>query len=176
MIIKLNNPKSETYKQLKNAILSHNFPWYYNNTSTPNYKSYGDKEHIDLPFYGHILLSRPEENKFTVKESSYFDLVKNLFDEVVEFNHLSDKYFFLRSCVNCVHPESKTTYSVPHNDHEFDHQNVLIDLTDAGGKTYVDNDFYDPCEDDIIVFSGKHYIESPRDKRRIVLISTIATW
>ena len=176
MITIINNPKSETYKQLKNTILSDDFPWYYNSTSTPGYKTTVDKEYVDLPFYGHILLSRPERNKFSVKQSTYFDLVQKVFDEIVELNNLSDKYFFLRSCINCTHPELKTTYSIPHNDHEFDHKNVLIYLTDAGGKTYVNDEFHNPSEDDIIIFSGEHYIETPRDKRRIVLISTIATW
>jgi len=178
MITIINNPKSETYKQLKNTILSDDFPWYYRSTSTlgDDLLTTVDKKYVNGPFYGHILLSRPEKNKFSSKQSGYFDLFQKVFDEIVELNNLSDKYFFLRSCINCTHPELKTTYSIPHNDHEFDHQNILIYLTDAGGKTYVDDEFHNPSEDDIIIFSGEHYMETPRDKRRIVLISTIATW
>ena len=52
-------------------------------------------------------------------------------------------------------------------------------LTNAGGKTFVKNEDtskyeeYDPVEDDIILFSGKHFMQNPIDNRRVILVATI---
>ena len=30
-----------------------------------------------------------------------------------------------------------------------------------------------PQEDDIILFTGEHYMQTPRDKRRVILVATM---
>ena len=63
-----------------------------------------------------------------------------------------------------------------HVDHDFPHKNLLIYLTDAGGKTIVGNESHDPKEDDIIMFPGlMHCIETSHTKDRVVLVVTFGT-
>ena len=49
---------------------------------------------------------------------------------------------------------------------------MLVYLTDAGGRTIVENEYFDPREDNVIVFCGKHYYYLPTEKRRIVFVAT----
>ena len=61
----------------------------------------------------------------------------------------------------------------------YPHGNIIVYLTNAGGKTFVSNgdnspyEEHDPVEDDIILFSGKHFMQNPSDNRRIILVATI---
>ena len=58
-------------------------------------------------------------------------------------------------------------------------KNLIVYLTNAGGKTFVKNEDtskyeeHDPVEDDIILFTGEHYMQTPRDKRRVILVATM---
>ena len=57
--------------------------------------------------------------------------------------------------------------------HHFPHKNILLYLTDTGGKTFVEEEYHDPKEDDVIIFSGNHWAELPKTGRRIVIVNTI---
>ena len=52
-------------------------------------------------------------------------------------------------------------------------ENLLIYLTNAGGKTVVGDEYHDPREDDVITFGGdEHYHYTPEKERRIVIVAT----
>lgn len=183
MILSLKNPKTDNYKSLKNLILSEDFSWYYHEISTfdynldsecPNKTKYGN-----LPFYGHTLLDRPDGpkkyKKISEVKSQYFDLGYTVFEEILNFNNYKSGYFYLRMNVNCVHSDTNFQYSMPHVDHRFPHKNIIVYLTNSGGSTIIDDEIYDPMEDDIIMFEGEHYLEKPKKDRRIILVSTIFT-
>ena len=85
----------------------------------------------------------------------------------------NNQYFFLRSNANCVHPdEGSNLFSQSHTDHNFHHYNLLVYLC-GDGETIIENETYFPKENDVILFTGKHYMKRPSKGRRIILISTI---
>jgi len=78
---------------------------------------------------------------------------------------------------NAVHPVESNILTVPHNDHEFPHKNMLIYLTNTGGDTIVFDEggkkhHFTPVEDDIVVFEGLHCMVPPKSGRRVVLVAT----
>ena len=95
-------------------------------------------------------------------------------NEILDYNNIKYK-FFLRSNANCVHADRDVQLSEPHVDHEFPHINVIVYLTNTGGKTYCEDEFHDPKEDDVILFTGKHWMERPNIGRRIILVNTLYT-
>ena len=60
----------------------------------------------------------------------------------------------------------------PHVAHTFPHKNLIVYLNDAGGKTFVGDEVHDPKEDDVVIFSGIHNNERPKNTRRVVLVAT----
>jgi len=174
----LNNPKTEAYFELKNHILSYDFAWYWNSKST-NYdnkinSNYDLSEYVNIPFYSHGFLKRPEDtlNKIPNCNSQYVDYASNVFLEILEHNNIKVNSF-LRINANCVHPLEKILNSVPHVDHNYEHKNIIIYLTDSGGCTVVKNESYEPKEDDIITFGGEiHYMQTPQKNRRVILLAT----
>ena len=159
MLRVLKNPVTSNYTELKNFILSNDFIWRYD-TST------------GMPFYGHTFLERPEETGFSQPLSELISLNLTVLKEIIDFNNLFDRYFFLRSNVNCVHPDNDKQFSEPHIDHDFPHFNLLVYLS-GDGETIVEDEKYFPKENDVILFTGNHYMKRPSNGRRIILISTI---
>jgi len=159
MLKVLKNPVTSNYVDLKEFILSNDFVWRYD-TST------------GMPFYGHTFLERPEETGFSQPLSELINLNLTVLKEIIDFNNLFDRYFFLRSNVNCVHPDNDKQFSEPHIDHDFPHFNLLVYLC-GDGETIVENENYFPEENDVILFTGNHYMKRPTKGRRIILISTI---
>ena len=45
-------------------------------------------------------------------------------------------------------------------------------MTSSGGETFVEGEKFDPKEDDVIVFEGRHYMKRPIKDKRIVLVAT----
>jgi hypothetical protein len=154
------NPKTENYKQLKSLILDPEFNWRYHNST-------------GMPFYSHTFLTRPE-GAYSKVFSEYLDPVCLVVDEILSFNNIRYK-FFLRSNANCVHADNDIQLSEPHVDHEFPHINVILYLTNTGGKTYCEEEFHDPKEDDVLLFTGEHWMERPKLGRRVILINTLYT-
>lgn len=172
LIQKLHNPKTELYLDLKEHILSFDFHWFYLEKSTP--PDIEKENYFNVPIYSHCFLMRPEdtETKLPCPKSDFTDTATKVFLEIFESNGIEVSCFF-RLNANCVHPTSKVVNSVPHRDHSFEHKNAIIYLTPAGGSTVVEDESYSPEEDDVILFDGAtHYLQTPKDDRRVVLIAT----
>ena len=73
----LSNPCSIAYGHIKNVFLSGNFSW-----------NYYDSE-VGVPYYGHILLNRPEINKYSSVHSEYLDQVVFVVDEILKHNNFT---------------------------------------------------------------------------------------
>ena len=155
----LQNPKTPLYLELKELIFAGKFNWQYRDSDT------------GMPYYVHNLLNRPE-GSYSKPLSEHSKFCMFCVHEILEYNNI--KYnFFLRSAINCVHPDNDHQLSKSHEDHDFPHINVILYLTNAGGKTYCEDEFHDPKEDDVILMTGKHCMERPKVGRRIILISTL---
>ena len=163
MIKVLKNPKTNHYREFKSTVLSKEFPWRYN-VST------------NMDFYSHVFLQRPELNGYTEPHSKWTNQNCIVMGEIVDYNGLYKDipYFFLRANANATHPDCGRQYSDPHVDHpNTPHSNLIVYLTDADGDTIVENDRYSPKEDDVVLFTGQHYMQRPSKGRRVILISTI---
>ncbi len=172
MIQILHNSKTESYKQLKEIILGTYFPWYYNGNTTN--KDYEFEGHQNIYHFGHSFLVRPEEHGYSKPNSKHFPLAFEVVSEILKENGFDrSTYFFLRLNANCSLPISGEQFSNPHVDHDFPHVNFLAYLSDTGGRTFVDGEEFNPSEDDVIIFTGKHYLELPKKGRRIVIVGTM---
>ena len=163
MIQVLENPKTENYEKFKKFVLSNDFPWRHN-VST------------NMPFYSHVFLQRPELNGYSESHSKWTNENLIVMSELVDYNGLYKDlpYFFLRSNANATHPDAGHQYSDPHIDHPHTpHSNLIVYLTDTDGETIVENKKHSPKEDDVILFTGKHYMKRPTKGRRVILISTL---
>ena len=178
MIELLKTPDTITYREIKKFILSADFPWFYNSASTPEDVDTGEYE--DTAFYGHTFISRPRwgnmgDTLYPEVRSMFTEKVYPILEEIVEVNNLNINYF-LRFNANCVHPTKNCRLSIPHNDHQFHHKNLLVYFTDAGGETVVfdsEKEYsFEPREDEVISFEGLHCMRPPKEKRRIVLVAT----
>ena len=173
MIKVLHNPKSEEYLRFKEFILSDDMRWGYNSYTTNSEK----EGHTNVGVYVHGMLIAPENTPHkvpSVSDKAMFDTASKLCYDTLLENGIEVKTF-LRLCVNCVHPYSEVVKTVPHRDHQGikEHNNLLIYLTNAGGKTVVGDEYHDPQEDDIITFGGdEHYHYTPEKERRIVIVGT----
>ena len=170
MIRVLKNPKTFEYLKFKESVLSEFFPWFWNTGSTRGLEKDG---YVDVKYYSHTLLSRPEgPQKHSQVVSDYFDSYLRVVEQIFKYNNLSSDYFFLRAGLNCVHPMLGIQKTVPHIDHDIPHKNVIIYFTDAGGSTHVEGEKHDPSEDDVCLFVGEHFFELPKNDRRIVVVGT----
>ena len=187
MIIKVKNPLTDTYYNFKNYVTGQDsdLGWLYARTFMGD-----DLPKLDVPegfkeeefgvqdYFTHGIFMRPEFKRFTRQVSELGRDVLEMFDEIVNTGQFTNNSFFLRSSLNMTLPYNggPVKYAYPHTDHEFDHTNMVMYLTDAGGKTFVEGEAFDPQEDDIIFFKGTHWNEMPMKENRIVLVSTLFTW
>tara|TARA_B100000900_G_scaffold396728_1_gene396288 strand:+ start:2702 stop:3205 length:504 start_codon:yes stop_codon:yes gene_type:complete len=163
MIKVLKNPKTNHYLQLKKHVLGREFPWRHN-VST------------NMDFYSHVFLQRPELQGYTLPNSSLANDNFVVMGEIIDYNGLYKDipYFFLRSNANATHPDSGRQYSDPHVDHpNTPHSNLIVYLTNTDGDTIIGDDRHSPKEDDVVLFTGEHYMQRPSKGRRVILISTI---
>ena len=158
----LENYKTSEYKQFKKLVMSDTFPWHYQDSAT------------GMPFYCHGLLGRPEDGGYSNVCSQHAEFGMFVVKQILQHNNINFK-FFLRSSLNCVHPDNDVQLSQPHIDHDFPHINIIIYLTDTGGKTYCEEEFHDPKEDDVILMIGEHWMERPKVGRRIISVNTLYT-
>lgn len=166
MIQKLDNPLTSDYIDLKNFILSIDFPWFRLPNTTLNIKDDG------ISFFTHTFLERPESNiGYSRANSPYIDGCLKVLHQIVSYNDVEFNYF-IRASVNLVSPCSTVKRTVEHCDHQFPHKNILIYLSETDGDTVVDGENFSPQEDCGIIFTGKHYHYTPTDKDRIVLVGT----
>ena len=169
----LKNPKTSNYKKLKSLVLSSDFTWHYSRTmETPDGHS----------FDSHCFLCRPDVIKFPTSTSDHMSLCYDVFMEILSFNQLEVNCIF-RMNANKTYPNSGNgdKFSKIHIDHPWKHNNILIYLNNAGGKTIIPrigmrrfmNTSHDPKEDDIIKFGGsEHAHEYPKKDPRVVLVGT----
>ena len=176
MIKILNNPKTADYLDFKRCVNSTSFEWKYNPTSTPDMN---DLSKVDLPFYCHSFMKRPEQYGYPVIDNPQETHgVVEMLSQILKQNQIPFNSF-IRIAVNAVHPQNDVTASIPHVDHTFAHGNLIMYLNNAGGSTFVKNEMsykdevHIPQEDDIILFTGEHYMQTPRDKRRVILVATM---
>ena len=177
MIKVLKNPKTDKFYKLKDHILSERFPWYYMYHTSHRSVIKDLNGYIAMEGYGHCMLGRPDNkdgvNKFTTMESKLCGECIDVLTEIIDNNNLFDNYFFLRVSANCMHSNQGIQLSHPHVDHDFPHYNLIVYLTNTGGETFVENESHDPKEDDVILFSGEHYLKRPIKDRRVILVATI---
>jgi len=171
MIQVLENPKTSNYQNFKFNIQSYMFPFFYESKSTR--RELDIPGHANIPYYVHEIIQRPEKTNLSIPMSvspSTSD-ASEVVRQILEHNNIQFKTF-LRMAINAVHPAPEVLKTVPHTDHVYDHKNFLLYFTSAGGKTVVEGESYDPVEDSAIIFSGKHYHETPKSERRVVLVAT----
>lgn len=171
MITKLNNPKTKAYQEFKKLILGPDCTWNYIPTVENN----------PPHFYVHGFLKRPSPALlFPVMGDSRqaVDIFQTILAEILVYNKMSANMVY-RMAANACHPSDGKQITQNHTDHPFPHSNILIYLTDAGGKIFVDDEEFDPKEDDVIIFDtdiekeiGLHHHELPKDRRRVVLVAT----
>ena len=171
MIKVLHNPRSESYKQLKDFILSREFTWYWHDQSTLGGVLNG---HVNIPFYAHTFLERPENTNglYPLPKSQLVENASLVFQEILKHNKVNYNCF-LRMSVNCVESFSQKVKTGPHYDHDYiEHSNILIYLNDSDGDTIVEGERSIFKEDKSILFQGEHYHITPSKKRRIVMVAT----
>ena len=182
MIKELKNPCTAEYLKLKKLFKGFNFPWFYNETTTP-----GPKGRVyqgeDYPFYSHTIMERPNKNPgfekpYSKITSDYFDPVFLMLQQIFSYNKLDVEVIY-RINLN-------VTFAVPtevqksnyHVDLEFPHQNIIIYMNKfEGGELYIKDDTEEinvtPQEDDVILFDGdlQHCAAPPVGmERRIIMV------
>jgi len=169
----LKNPKTQLYLNVKRMILSEHFSWFWQKTTIVEDEKIDEKKYHNISCYSHTFLTRPEDNKkYSSPSSNYLDEVSEVFKEILDHNNIRINTF-IRMNANCTHQYSKVLNCIPHTDHEFPHNNIIMYLSDSGGSTIVNSHEYSPSEDDVIVFGGeRHYYQTPRHGRRVVLVAT----
>ena len=179
------NPFLDSYKELKRFVLSPHCKWtYVSENIPPSHLPEGDIDdtYKHIGFYSHSFLDRPRGDYVrypNVGDAEFIDLASAALCDIMSHNGMHTRSFY-RICANSTHPhELGVVPTIPHVDHQFDHGNVLLYLTDAGGKTFVETEqdsdsyeFHDPKEDDVLLFAGKHYNETPSTKRRVIIVAT----
>jgi len=181
----LRNPKSNVYNELKQFILSADFPWYWNPKATPEDVDTG--QYQDVPFYSHVLLARPRwksmaDRCYPMQQSVLLDNFWPLLDEIIAFNPRMNINSFMRINANCVMPQSDPRVTIPHHDHQFEHHNLIVYFNgcEDGGETILFDsseqletaERYYPKEDDIVTFTGLHCMNPPKKDRRVILVAT----
>lgn len=171
---RLNNPRSEAYLKVKEHILSNMFPWYW--VDSTNYSSIPhEKEYNHVPYLSHIFLRRPDDTENGIPEtlSPYTKDVAKILIDVLNYNDIKLNCF-LRINANCILPQKEVINTIPHVDHYFEHKNLILYLTNAGGRTIVEDVSFEPNEDDAIIFDGSkmHYLQTPKTQRRVVVVAT----
>ena len=185
MIEVLKNPLTPNYHKLKEIILSDKFNWE-NIISTLDVVS-NTEGHIHMPVDIHTFIPRPETTQDDnttgslskkigdaerESKSEYVDLCVTVMNEILDYSNLFGTYIFHRAAANRTYADEGIQLSEPHIDHNFPHNNLLVYLTNSGGETFVEGEKFNPKEDDVIVFEGRHYMKRPIKDKRIVLVAT----
>jgi len=174
MLDVLENPLTEEYMQLKQHILSADFPLHWVH-ATCN----GDTDNEDVPYLSHAILRRSDAEKdgsgtgSPIVGSPVFDRTRVVFDQILDHNDVGRRCFY-RMNVNMTMP-SPQRMSTSHTDHSYPHTNVLIYLNGFdGGHTWVGGvEGPQPTEDMVVSFNGvPHQAAPPLDNRRMVLLAT----
>ena len=177
MFSKLETQDTPEYSDFKKLVMSANFGWSYNSMATGYSKYVAGNGYSDLAFYSHSFLHGPSPSHglYSKVNSEHIDLAEIFLDQIFSLNNLKVEVVY-RINANAVHAVESNILTVPHNDHEFPHKNMLIYLTNTGGDTIVFDEggkkhHFTPVEDDIVVFEGLHCMVPPKSGRRVVLVA-----
>jgi|TARA_R100001443_G_scaffold2382_1_gene8063 hypothetical protein len=166
-IKKLNNPKTPNYCHLKELLLGENIPWYVKEAHPNDLQN-------NFKFFSHCFLERPSYSKeiYPRAISKHTSLMGEVLKEIFQSNVINPSCVY-RMNANFLPPVMSVKRTKVHVDHDFPHQNIIIYLTDSGGRTIVGNESHDPEEDDIVMFGGHHHcVETPVGKWRLSLVAT----
>lgn len=152
-----------------------------------------DDRYENLPYLSHIVVMRPQEFYVvkdcfafsplycdymipTIESKSSYDLVQPFLKDLLMRNHENKLFEFkipLRINFNTNFPHGNKP-SIPHVDHDFPHNNLIVYFTDTGGDTIIGGDNFTPKEDDIISFNSDwfHCFKAPKNGRRVVMVMT----
>ena len=174
-ILKLKNPLTINYQELKRNILGTEFPWYWTNQIDIRPGQKDVNRYDNFPVYTHSFLHKPNSEFFYSQEKdANCQLFHAVVIEILEYNNINIDIIY-RMAANCVHPTEKNLYGPVHTDHDFYHKNLLVYLNNfEGGTTWCEGKTYNGKEDDIISFEGKHNFSPPLKDRRVVLVATYA--
>ena len=125
-ILKLKNPLTNNYQELKRNILGTEFPWIWTNQHD------GVKEdsiYDNFPIYTHSFLYRPTaECRYPKETDPNCHIFHSVVLEIMKYNNI-DIDMIYRMCANCVHPTEKNIPGPEHTDHHFPHKNLIVYLT-----------------------------------------------
>ena len=171
-ITKLRNTKTFEYEKLKELIFSSEFAWQICSAHNKDSKVLKNSS-FDFRYFSHMFLKSPGQGVLYPESTSPLTSLLNIvLSQIFSLNDI-DVSCLYRSNANLLPPFLKSKRTLNHVDHDFPHHNLLIYLTDAGGKTIVGDESHDPKEDDIIMFPGSgHCIETSHTKDRVVIVST----
>ena len=192
---------TDNYINLKKDIFSGNFCWiYHKNSEDLKNKQYDISQ--NLPIYYHNVLTRKSHNEDSSDRirSGVYSRFVDVLDDIFSFNNITVNSYH-RICVNSCGNVNPLVRSPIHIDHPWNHQQLLIYLTDSFAPTIIYNKKYTPgynkkdtCydsntikdedillkiyphSDNIITFDGLYYhaYEYPTldTERRIVIVCT----
>jgi hypothetical protein len=190
-----NSLKKEEKDYIKNIVLSNNFPWYFQNSSS------SDK----FQYFSHMLLPRIEYFNENAPEHFHFNFFKNILINSCTKVDLKVKKI-LRACLNLTVDcfEKQYIHSDPHIDNDIPHKVGIIYLNDCKGPTYIFDETYDSfkCKNNlyliddflknplkilkkiepekykVLIFDGKHYHATGlcnKNERRVICIFNFTT-
>ena len=170
-IVKLKNPLTPKYQELKMIVLGNNFPWFWDTQADG--RSPVKEDNDNFPIYFHSFLYRPtSEHFYSQLTDPNCNLVHSVVVEILKYNNI-DFNIIYRMCANCVHSTEKNLSGPVHTDHDFSHKNLIVYLNNfKGGATWCEGKTYNGKEDDIITFEGEHNFYPPTNNRRVVLVAT----
>ena len=164
---------SETDKKfIESNLLSKDFPFYFQAGAV----SLAEKD-----FYlSHQVLKRLEHSEDHTKSintdlktyHSTLDILKNFSNSIGE-----KPYFFTRIGYNLTFNNGFDKCK-PHQDHDYDHKQIIIYLNDSDAKTYILNkgkivkEITPKAGKGICFNNSPHYAEFPKSGARLVLVAT----
>lgn len=183
-IIVLKNPKTDLYNQTKEYIFSESMIWHHWEKATPDKVDYlhdleTKENYSNTPLFSNCVIERSTD-KFPCSRITNYD-AENFVECVKEILIYNDIRYhnIYRMNVNMTYYVKNSLYTMPHVDHDFPHNNLLIYFNKvSGGEVKVYNNgqwhIHNPEEDDVILFSGLHCHRTPQESNqfRRVLVTT----
>lgn len=182
---------SQEQNYIDNFVLSNEFPWYWQDSQTTGIIFENDKNETDLfyngPYLSHILLTRASAadqshvDRLPDNYSFPYKIFYDIFHRFMYDNNITYTKIY-RMNLNLTWYNSDLL-TQPHIDHNFEHRNFIMYLTncDKGNTVIWSNDqteeYRSPCEKNMsIQFDGlwhAHEYPVPGQKRVIFVVTYI---